>query len=370
MAIPLRRRREALPAGAEPPRRRRRRITRPGKRFAAVFSALVVGAVAAAALVAGGGAEPKASTNSSMEFATVRRTDLVSVRTFDGEVAAQDGPTIGGRLNGTITWLPEEGTTVERGKPLYAVDGLPILLFYGSTPAFRDFGGTISGNDVKQLEENLDALGFDPGEVDTTFTSTTESAVKAWQDSLDLPQNGVVQLGRIVFAPGALTIAEHLKTAGAQVHDGDEVLSTTSSQRVVNVTLEDAEDLKAGDQVSIVGSGAERVPAKVASVDTPSSGGLGGEESSPTATVVPDDPNALGDLEDGADVDVELVEDERKNVLVVPVTALLARQSGGYAVEVRRGSGTSVVTVEPGLYADDLVEVSGDIREGDEVVVP
>lgn len=343
------------------PRRRGRKL------FASAAAGVVI-AVAGAALLIGGNEEPAAKTTPSGGFATVRRTDLVAVRSFDGEVAAQDGPNIGSRLNGTITWLPEEGTKVERGKPLYAVDGLPVLLFYGKTPAFRDFGGTITGNDVRQLEENLDALGFDPGAVDTTFTSSTEAAIKAWQDSLDLSQDGVIRLGRVVFASGPLTVAEHLKTAGAQVHDGEDILATESSERVVNVTLEDADDLAAGDEVSIV-DGSKRVPAKVTSIDTPTSGGMDGE-SSTTATIAPNDANALASLEDGEDVDVELVEDERRNVLVVPVTALLARRSGGYAVEVKRGSGTEIVRVEPGLYADDLVEISGDVREGDEVVVP
>ncbi len=49
----------------------------------------------------------------------------------------------------------------------------------------------------------------------------------------------------------------------------------------------------------------------------------------------------------------------------MPVKALLARQGGGYAVELTDGR---LVNVEPGLYADDMVEVEGDLREGQQVV--
>ena len=45
---------------------------------------------------------------------------------------------------------------------------------------------------------------------------------------------------------------------------------------------------------------------------------------------------------------------------------LVARQGGGYAVELPGGR---FVAVEPGLYADDYVEVSGSgLREGMQVV--
>jgi hypothetical protein len=58
-------------------------------------------------------------------------------------------------------------------------------------------------------------------------------------------------------------------------------------------------------------------------------------------------------------------------VLAVPANALLALLEGGYAVErVTDGGGTELVAVETGLFADGWVEVSGDLAEGDEVVVP
>jgi hypothetical protein len=52
----------------------------------------------------------------------------------------------------------------------------------------------------------------------------------------------------------------------------------------------------------------------------------------------------------------------------VPVKALLARDGGGFAVEVVQSGERRVVPVEAGLSADGLVEIEGDVREGDTVV--
>jgi multidrug efflux pump subunit AcrA (membrane-fusion protein) len=83
------------------------------------------------------------------------------------------------------------------------------------------------------------------------------------------------------------------------------------------------------------------------------------------------DPEAAPDL-DEAPVDVEIVSDRADNVLVVPVTALLALSEGGYAVEVVAEDGSIVlVAVDPGLFADGFVEVTSNaLAAGMEVVVP
>ncbi len=68
---------------------------------------------------------------------------------------------------------------------------------------------------------------------------------------------------------------------------------------------------------------------------------------------------------------VELARETREDVLAVPVTALIARAGGGYAVSVRSGAATREVPVQPGLFADGYVELTGGgVRAGDRVAVP
>ena len=55
-----------------------------------------------------------------------------------------------------------------------------------------------------------------------------------------------------------------------------------------------------------------------------------------------------------------------------PVSALLALVEGGYAVEViEADSSVRLTAVETGMFADGLVEISGEgLSEGMNVVVP
>jgi peptidoglycan hydrolase-like protein with peptidoglycan-binding domain len=45
---------------------------------------------------------------------------------------------------------------------------------------------------VRDLQEALEALGYDPGPIDGTFGTTTEAAVKAFQDAKGITVDGIV----------------------------------------------------------------------------------------------------------------------------------------------------------------------------------
>jgi multidrug efflux pump subunit AcrA (membrane-fusion protein) len=74
-----------------------------------------------------------------------------------------------------------------------------------------------------------------------------------------------------------------------------------------------------------------------------------------------------------APVQVSIITGRVKNALSVPVTALLARAGGGYAVETVDAGGQQLVRVDLGAFdhANGLVQVSGPgLRAGQRVVVP
>jgi len=380
----------------------------------------------------------------------------------------EDTIAIAGRSNGTVTAILEAGTGIEQGDILYAVNGQPVVVLYGTVPAYRalrdlatdleggdilqleqaltdlgynngatvdgiftdntaamvedwqeDIGATADGAvdlgevifipgpalvtdvsaavgdgvndgrliatisgitpseglDVQALEVNLVALGFDSDGTlvpDGVWDNTTTDAVRAWQTDIGAEADGVVDFGEVWFASGPLRITDQIAGVGSSVNPGAPVLAVSSSDTVVTVGLpsEDQGTLEVGDAVDVTLPGdvvATAVFTEVATIATVSQQGSASFE----VTIVLDDPS-LADGLDRAPVDVEYVTDTAFGVLAVPVTSLLVLAEGGYAVEVDSGAGrTQLVAVDPGFFADGLVEVdAAGLSVGDRVVIP
>ena len=61
---------------------------------------------------------------------------------------------------GNFSQLPAVGDVVESGEVLYEVDGQPVVLLTGSTPAYRTLVAGISGPDAQELNNDLVFLGY------------------------------------------------------------------------------------------------------------------------------------------------------------------------------------------------------------------
>jgi peptidoglycan hydrolase-like protein with peptidoglycan-binding domain len=347
------------PETEERPRRGRGR----GKVYALVFVLVVVVAGGAYFVFARGegGAEP-AAVELPPNTATVKRQTLDDTQSEDGELGYGATSTVANRLPGTITAVPDSGAVVTRGQPVYRVDDKPVTLMYGEMPAYRPLAEGIEGADVRQLEENLSALGYTGFTIDDEFSSATADAVRDWQEDQGLDETGVVELGRVVFAPGEIRADTVDVGAGQPASPGLKVLTWTGTAKAVTVELDPADQRLAaeGAAVQITLPDGKKTAGRVTDVSTVIQPASQGEEASTVIEVeiAFDDQQAAASYS-LASVDVTFTAEKRENVLTVPVAALVALSEGGFGIEVVEGTTTRYVPVETGLFADGRVEISG-----------
>ncbi|GAA2811217.1 efflux RND transporter periplasmic adaptor subunit [Kribbella solani] len=349
-----------MTAADRPAGRRRRRA---GLALAAVL-ALAAAVTAAVGLGGGGGTDDRtASAALPPATASVTRQTLVDSQDESGELSHGSTTAISTRLSGTVTAMAAVGATVTRGQTLFAIDNDPIVLFYGALPAYRALASGDEGADVLQFEKNLRALGYDGFTVDDEYTDATADAVKEWQEDLGLEETGKLALGRVVYATTPIRVDTQEAAVGAGVGGNSAIFKYTGTSRVVTVDLETGDQRIAtkGAAVKVKLPNGKTVTGKISGTKTIVQAGEDADSESETkieVTISLADQRALSGL-DEASVTVSFTAGERKNVLTVPVSALLALAEGGYGVEVVEGSTSKVIAVKTGLFAGGRVEVSG-----------
>ena len=357
-------------------------VTRPRRaRRALVLSAIglvVVAAVASAVVLV---QPPNEATSApqpvSVETLKISRGDLTEMVRAQGTLGYSSPRDLGTTLSGTVTGFPPADTVVTTGQELFRVNDSPVILMHGDLPVWRTFSiGMTDGADVLQLEKNLAALGFFTREPDEEFAGSTTTAVEKWQKSLGLEQTGVVETGRIIFSPADLRIQAPKAAIGDAA--GAAIVSVTGANKEVQAFIDTSQQSLApvGAKVTIVLPGGAQTTGTVVAIGTPvEKDGTNGKSLKIPVNLTLDDPAATASL-DNVSVSIVLTQTKEKNVLLVPVAALLAQPGGGFAVEVtsktssKSGKNSKLVTVTLGSFADGFVAVTGgDLAEGDTVVV-
>jgi peptidoglycan hydrolase-like protein with peptidoglycan-binding domain len=349
------------------------RVSRRGGRLAVAAIALAGAAALAWLLLAPGDGHGTDAANDAVPLgaAAVERRDLVDRQDVDGTLGFSATTKATAPAAGTITRLRDEGATVTRGRSLMSIDAKATAwVLYGTIPMYRDLGPAVSnGRDVRQLERNLKALGYEPGTVDDDWTSATTDAVVAFQADRGLTESGTIARAQFVVSDGPARVGKHSAEVGDPARAGAPVTELTSTTPIVTAKLDAglAADVHRGDAVRVTLADGSEVGGRVSSVGTVATAGQNG--ASPTVELsVALDRGRHGRL-DGAPVSVSLETGRTKDALAVPVTALVATAPGRYAVEL--AGSRRLVGVTLGAFADSWVQVTGaGLAPGTRVVVP
>lgn len=88
---------------------------------------------------------------------------------------------------------------IQRGQVVFERDDVPVVALWGA-PVSRRLGQGVLGEDVRSLNDNLRALGYDAPSGDR-FDDATLRAVRAFQFDFGLVVDGTVDPGDVLVVP-------------------------------------------------------------------------------------------------------------------------------------------------------------------------
>ena len=124
------------------------------------------------------------SSSKTLELTTtpIQKGDLAKKEEYNGTLRQTDSRVLNSPMSGVVTFVPKEGTIVNFGEVLFAVDNKPVILVEGETPFYRTLDlNSDPGPDVFQLERALVFLGYAAEDFlpDETFDETTSKMLNA-----------------------------------------------------------------------------------------------------------------------------------------------------------------------------------------------
>jgi hypothetical protein len=278
------------------------------------------------------------------------------------------------------------GQVVSTGQALFAVNGTPTVLLYGSTPAWRTLSRGTTGPDVAELNANLVALGDATAAqlnwARDTYSAATAAAVMKLQANLETTQTGTLTLGQAVFEPTPIRVTSVSAALGGPVPAGGPILTATSTTRLITAAIDVPQRslLHIGDTVTVALADGTTTPGRLTTIGTVATepGGNGPPDATPapptvTLTFTPTDPAATGTV-DQAPVIVAITVAASHNALAVPAAALFTTDGGRPAINIVDAAGTAhLLPVTLGITDDDngLVQITGPtISAGETIALP
>ena len=167
---------------------------------------------------------------------------------------------------------------ISRAGVIATVDERPVVAMLGAVPSYRNLGPGISGNDVKQLQENLERSGFDVWDERGTFGASTSAAVRALYARLgfgpvdadghavpDAARDAGIPSGEVVFLPSFPASADGACGVVGTVVEAS-ICTLTGPPTAVRLTVPtaDATAVTAGLTVRLTGASGNSIEAVVA----------------------------------------------------------------------------------------------------------
>ena len=183
------------------------------------------------------------SNNKTLELTTVviKQGDLEKKEEYNGTLRQTDSKVLNSPMSGVVTYLPKEGTIINFGEVLFAIDNKPVILVEGSVPFYRTLDlNSDSGPDILQIEKALVFLGYASEDFvpDETFDEVTSSMLNNLYIDYKIETKSEVTAAEQVAINLKQTEVEGIED---NISDGGTTLAEVNSKKK---TLEDLQKIQ------------------------------------------------------------------------------------------------------------------------------
>lgn len=324
----------------------------------AAIVALVLNAVA--------GAQPATQPPPPVVVVLAEERLLAPVTFFSGTVISRDDARLAAEVEARLKWVADVGTSVKRGQLVARLDDVMIreaLAEDEATVVREQARVTFYTQEVERLQPLLERKIVTPSSLDQAISNR-----RVAESELSVARARAMQANERLErtnlrAPFSGVVAERFVQAGEWASSGTAIVRLVDSQSLevqARVPVETLVFIKKGSEVKLTASPQQSTGTVRAIVP------------------VGDDRSRLYELrltlkgqrwQAGQAVRVEIPTAAARKVVAVPRDALVIRRDGTSIFRVTDDDTAERVTVNTGVAAGPLIEVSNGVHVGDRVVI-
>ena len=314
---------------------------------------------------------PVSANAVTVETVDAKIMDSTAGLSYKANLEPAEKATVSSNVSGQITQvLFDDGDKVSQGQALAYMDDKDLQNQLKTAKI-----------DLSKLQLDLDAAKSDfdiaaelyaNGACSKTSYEDAERAYKTVQANVALKQVGIQDISNslsdcVIKAPITGEVGEKSISVGQYVNPGTVVASVknnTSIQAVIQLMQEDLEKVTVGQEVTLKLSKSDEVSYKgivktiAASADS---------QTRVFDCLIEFD-NTSGTLNSGVFGYVEIADKEKKQVLAIPMSAVLGSE-GDYSAFTIKGNAAHKISVEIGAISGDMAEITSGIQEGDHIII-
>ena len=258
------------------------------------------------------------------------------------------------------------------------VSGKPVFAFVSPTPLWKNLSTSLSSGsqrvNVAVLQRALKTQGYYKKAINGRFTSATKKAYKRWQKANGMSATGILDVSRFVWMPTGSVLTAWTVNLGSHVSSGTALASVVSPSRLTAEALisqADIADLKVGQkaEMTIDGYDSDAFTGRISFISSePASSSSASGSSSSTQYSITVSAEDLPELaKSGMTGTLDIVIEQRENVLLVPTTAVSGSSSTSF-VRVMQDGKPVFRQVETGMATSSSTEITSGLTEGETVV--